>query len=117
MAHAHPGGRWTREKLVCAVKRLVAAGRAPEILLVPAPRTRRGGRSDDVLRTSGTFLAKASGLMLAEFKRKLEHHRIRPPSLAPESPISTLARQVSRSTRGRVGTAQAVIDQLSVQQV
>lgn len=97
VALAHPSGGWTKEKLVRAVKRLVAAGKTTDILLTRAPRASRGGRSDDVLRTIGTFLREAPDLTLAELKRRLEHHRIRPPSLAAEWPISTLARQVSRA--------------------
>lgn len=97
VAHAHPAGRWTRDKLVRAVKRLVAANKAEGRLLQVAPRRRRGGRQDDIVRTIGAFLTEAPELTLGGLKRKLDHHRIRPPSLAAEWPISTLGRFVTQA--------------------
>lgn len=96
VAQAHPGGQWTQPKLIRAVKRLAAASKADEQLLGAAPRRMRGGRQADVLRTIAAFLIEAPHLTLADLKRKLEHHRIRPPSLASTWSTSTLARMVAK---------------------
>jgi DNA invertase Pin-like site-specific DNA recombinase len=105
---AHPAGEWTKEKLVRAVKRLVAANRIQRRLLDPAPRSKPTGRREDVLRSIGAFLTEAPHLTLYELKTKLEHHRIRPPSLAAEWPISTLARMVARARKERLAPTKLI---------
>lgn len=104
---AHPSGEWTKEKLLRATKRLVAANRAERRLLNSAPRRLASGKRDDILRTIGAFLTDAPDMTLAELKRRLEHHRIRPPSLASEWPISTLARMVTKARRAKLAPAKA----------
>jgi DNA invertase Pin-like site-specific DNA recombinase len=96
---AHAAGGWTQERLVRATRRLVQAGKADVRLLDRAPQRLPQSKSDDVLRTIGAFLTEAPGLTLTELKRVLEHHRIRPPSLAIEWSISTLARMVTKARR------------------
>jgi DNA invertase Pin-like site-specific DNA recombinase len=97
--HAHPAGGWTREKLVRAVRKMVGANRTSSEVLAPAPRLPRSTKRSDVARTIGMFLADAPGLTLEELKRRLDHHRIRPPSMAAEWSISTLGRVVEKARR------------------